>query len=74
MQTLAEKKTGKLKLRYLWERLFPGKKVYERDLSFCKYRWLYPIAWGYRILSLLANKQRRKQLIEELKIVKKMQK
>lgn len=63
---------SKSKFRYLWNRLFPDETVCKHYLPFCKYKWLFPIAWAYRILCLLADKKRSKQIIKELKIVKKI--
>uniref|UniRef100_UPI004056961E nucleotidyltransferase domain-containing protein n=1 Tax=Agathobacter sp. TaxID=2021311 RepID=UPI004056961E len=72
IRKLEENTKSKSKFRYLWNRLFPDETICKHYLPFCKYKCLFPIAWAYRIMCLLADKKRRKQIIRELKIVKKI--
>jgi hypothetical protein len=58
------------KFRYICNRLFPDGDTCEHYLPFCKHKWMYPIAWGYRAICMLKDKERRARILREFKIVK----
>lgn len=68
------KKNGrKSKLRYLWSRIIPDMEIMERHYPFFyKHKILLPIGWLYRLLRVLFDKKRRKNMMTELEVVKKV--
>ena len=69
-----QKKNGKkVKFHYLWNRLFPDRKAMEKYPSiFAKHKLLLPLVYVHRLLRLLFDKKRLRNMLKEIKIVKKM--
>lgn len=67
-----QKKSGsKSKLRYLWSRLFPGVDAYRQFPFIARHRWLFPFGWLYRVLRALFCRERRRNMLREIKAVKR---
>ena len=64
--------TTKSKFLYLWGRVFPSWEICQHYLPFAKFKWLYPIACVYRMICLLLDQKRIRNIARELKIVKKI--
>ncbi len=63
----------KSKLKYYWSRIFPDAKVIEKNYAFVsKHKFLLPFGYMYRLLLGLCDKDRRKRMQREIKIVTKM--
>lgn len=66
------KADGKLsKLTYYWHRIFPGIELYGHYPILVRHRWLVPGFWLYRIVRLIFSRKRKKELLREVKAVKK---
>ena len=60
------------KLRYLWDRLFPGYGAYKFYAPFCKNKVLQSfIGWFCRVFVVLFTKKRRDSIAREIEVVKK---
>ncbi len=68
------KKSGsKSKFKYLWSRIIPDMQVMEKHYPFFyKHKILLPIGWLYRLLRVLFDKKRRKNMMKELEVLKKV--
>lgn len=68
------KKIGsKSRVKYLWSRLFPDTAVIEKHYSsFYKHKIPLPFGYVQRVLKVLFDKKRRKNVIKELAVVKKI--
>ena len=68
-----EKNGSKSGFQYLWSRLFPDTVFIEKYYSFFyKHKILLPIGYVYRLLRMLFDKERRKNTIREIKVVKRV--
>lgn len=68
-----QKKSGSAsKVRYLLSRLIPDGKFMEQNYPFFyRYKILLPVAYVLRLLRVLLDKKRRRNMVREIKIVKK---
>ena len=68
-----EKTGSKSRFKYLWSRLFPDMAVIEKHYSFFyKHKTLLPFGYVYRLLKMLFDKKRRKNIVREIKVVKRV--
>ena len=72
LQKIQEENKSLPKLRYLWERLFPGHKMYECYLPAAKkHKWLLPLGWLIRVV-LMVFEGRSKKILDEVKKLTKL--
>lgn len=63
------------KLRYVWDRLFPGYDVYRVYAPSVKCRWLQSVAgWFCRAFCVTFQKKRREHIVSEMQVVKRTDK
>lgn len=61
------------KVGYLFSRLFPGMDTYKHYPFFYKHKLLLPVCWVYRVFRVLFSKERREQMVREIKVVKRIE-
>lgn len=63
------------KLRYVWDRLFPGYDVYRVYAPSVKCRWLQSVVgWFCRAFCVTFQKKRREHIVSEMQVVKRTDK
>ena len=73
VEKFREKGNGFIKLRYYWNRLFPSQKTMEQNyLHIYKHKIFLPFAYVYRLWMGAFNKKRRKKMVNEIKLIKKI--
>ena len=61
------------KMIYCFRRIFPRMEFYEETYPFAyKHKWAIPIAWVLRVIGVLRDDKRRKNIGREMKIVRKV--
>lgn len=60
------------KPRYILNRLFPRREIYQYYPVVNKHKWLLPGFWIYRMVNILLKKERRENVLREFRIVRKI--